>query len=437
MTKRIIITTFGSLGDLHPYIALGSGLKARGHQITLAASVHYKQRIIDQGLNFNPLSPDLSADVGDKEVFISKALDSRRGVNFLLCQVILPALRNAYKDLLPIIPTADLLISHPLTFITPIIAEQYQKIWVGTALQPLAFKSAYDPYIMPGVPLLNRLRSLAPKFYRYLFGFFKWLAKSKLSAIQPLCQEIDRLRQDVGLPLRKGHPFFEGIFSPYLNLALFSQLLAQAQPDWPVNVQITGFPLFDKDEGQHPLDPQVGQFLRDGSPPLVFTLGSLAVKNAGDFYKESMLAVQKLGQRAVLIIGRDPRNRFTQPLPKEILAVEYIPYSEIFAHAAAIVHSGGIGTTAQALYSGRPMLVVPYGFDQPSNAARIVNLGVGRTITPNIYNAQTAAQELANLLDNKQYAEKAQQISQQLHQEDGVGQACNAIEQLLYKQNHQ
>lgn len=423
MTKRIILTTLGSLGDLHPYIALGIGLKARGYQVTLATSAMYQQRILDQGLAFNPLHPNLP-DIGDEFAMMRQVMNANTGTEYVLRSVVLPFVRACYEDLLPIVNESDLLISHPLTYATPIIAEKYQKPWVGVALQPIIFMSAYDPPVIPALPFLTHLRKLGPKFHKYLFNLFKWLSKSWLT---PLYQ----LRQEIGLPPPTAHPIFEGIFSPHLNLALFSRLLAQPQLDWPSNVKVTGFPLFDKDEAQTPLDPQLAEFLRNGTPPIVFTLGSSAVMDAGNFYKDSMLAAQQLGQRAVLLIGRDPRNRPTQPLPKEILAVEYAPYSEVFRHAAAIVHQGGMGTTAQALYSGRPMLVMPYAHDQPDNAARVVRLGVGRTIAQRLYNSQSAAKELAKLLENKQYAEQAQQVGQQLQQEDGVAQACDAIDQFF------
>jgi UDP:flavonoid glycosyltransferase YjiC (YdhE family) len=94
----------------------------------------------------------------------------------------------------------------------------------------------------------------------------------------------------------------------------------------------------------------------------------------------------------------------------------------------AIVHQGGIGTTAQALRSGRPMLIMPYSIDQPDNAARAERLGVARTIKRTEYNAVTAAAELKQLLNNPKYTEQATKVGQQIQLENGVKTACNAIE---------
>jgi rhamnosyltransferase subunit B len=107
------------------------------------------------------------------------------------------------------------------------------------------------------------------------------------------------------------------------------------------------------------------------------------------------------------------------------------PYSQIFPSACAIVHQGGIGTTAQALRAGRPTLIMPYSHDQPDNAARVERLGTLRTLPRKKYSASRIAKELSELLNNSQYAEKAAEISSLVQAENGVNLACDAIEQQL------
>jgi rhamnosyltransferase subunit B len=113
-------------------------------------------------------------------------------------------------------------------------------------------------------------------------------------------------------------------------------------------------------------------------PPIIFTLGSAAVVTPGTFYQDSIESAKQLNRRAVLLIGNNPPPT---NLPEEMIAVDYVPYSQILPHACAIVHQGGIGTTAQALRAGIPTLVIPYGNDQPDNAARVEHLGTSRTIS--------------------------------------------------------
>lgn len=192
---------------------------------------------------------------------------------------------------------------------------------------------------------------------------------------------------------------------------------------------VTGFPFYD--ESGPSLPPELARFLAEGEPPIVFTLGSSALWTAGPFYNESVLAAQRLRKRAVLLVGDDPLNRPSQPLPADVIAVDYAPYAQVFSRAAAIVHQGGIGTSAQALRAGIPMLVMPFGGDQYDNAARLERLGVARTIMRNNYTAERAANELDQLLSNSTYRERAEYLAEQVREEDGVRAACDGIEEQL------
>lgn len=149
---------------------------------------------------------------------------------------------------------------------------------------------------------------------------------------------------------------------------------------------------------------------------------------AGSFFAESIAAARKLNIRAIMLAGNFSREQFPSPLPSSIFVTDYLPYSEIMPKAAVIVHQGGIGTTAQGLLAGRPALVVPWSHDQPDNAERLRKIGVGRTIPRQRYRAPLVMKELDRLLNDKSYAERAQQIGAQIVSEDGVSRACDAIE---------
>jgi rhamnosyltransferase subunit B len=276
--------------------------------------------------------------------------------------------------------------------------------------------------VAPQAPLLAKLRFLGPAFHRLLF----WCAKRSLrSWFEPW----HRLRAEIGLPPTSASPPFEGQHSPLLVLAMFSKLLADKQPDWPRQTVISGFPFYDRD-GEGGMPPELVRFLDAGPPPLVFTLGSSAVVDAGPFYEHSVAAAKLLGRRAVLLVGKDPRNR-PALLPDGMVAFAYAPYSELFPRAAAIVHQGGIGTTALAMRCGRPMLVMPYAHDQPDNAERVTRLGIARTIARRRYTPARAVVELRHLLDNPAYSQRALAVGEQVRREDGVRAACDALTGLL------
>jgi UDP:flavonoid glycosyltransferase YjiC (YdhE family) len=209
-------------------------------------------------------------------------------------------------------------------------------------------------------------------------------------------------------------------------LALFSPLVAAKQPDWPQQTQITGFPFLDGD-GSAPLSSEVVDFLNAGPPPVVFTLGSSSAIDAGRFFQDSAAAIQRLKRRAVLVVGGDPSNR-PGTLPEGVVAVSYAPFAELFPRAAAIVHSGGIGTTALAMRAGRPMLVVPFSHDQPDNAARVTRLGIARTISRRRFSPKRVAAELKQILETPSYSAKAAEVGEKVRMEDGVAAACDALE---------
>jgi UDP:flavonoid glycosyltransferase YjiC (YdhE family) len=154
---------------------------------------------------------------------------------------------------------------------------------------------------------------------------------------------------------------------------------------------------------------------------------------AGQFYEHSARAAIELGLRAVLLIGSDARNRPSFALPDSICVAEYAPYSALFPRASLVVHQGGVGTTAQCLRAGKPMLIMPYSHDQPDNARRMRRLGVAESITKKGYTPAKVARRLKAMLADPSYGETARSVAQQLGHEDGVGAACDALLELYEK----
>lgn len=235
-------------------------------------------------------------------------------------------------------------------------------------------------------------------------------------------QQVHALRDELHLP-SIGNPLFEGQRSPHLNLALFSRVLGEAQRDWAPRTEITGFPFYNE---AAPLSHELEAFLDAGPPPVVFTLGSSAVWTPGSFYVESAEVVEKLGLRAVMLVGPLPENR-PQVDPNRVLLVESAPHERLFPRAACIVHQGGVGTTGQALRAGKPMLVVPHAHDQPDNAYRVQRLGISRTIFPGAYQAHRVARAIAGLLEQPTVAARAALVGATVRSEGGAELAADLI----------
>jgi UDP:flavonoid glycosyltransferase YjiC (YdhE family) len=255
-----------------------------------------------------------------------------------------------------------------------------------------------------------------------MFWFVRWMVSRWTKPYQAL-------RKELGLP-DVGNPVFEGQWSPYLNLGLFSKHFAPPQKDWPAKALLTGFCFYDHDEAGS-ITPELSSFLDTGPPPVVFTLGSSAVRIAGKFFVEALGAIQGLGCRALLLVGQDMGNVLPTDLPPTIHVGGYVPYSELFPHVRAIVHQGGIGTMAQALRASHPMLVVPWAQDQPDNADHARRLGLARVVSAQKFTAVRAFHELFPLLHDPLYATRAAEVGQRIAAEDGAATAAQALEGLL------
>ncbi len=410
------MTTFGSFGDLHPYVAVGKGLLARGHAVTLATSEFYRAKVEGEGLRFHPLRPDL-AELRTQAEFMRRVMHPRKGTEYILRHIFIPRVEDTYEDTIAAARDADLIVGHPIAYATPIAAEAARKPWVSVALAPLSLLSAYEAPAISGAGWLNIFSGAGPGFWRMF-----WKTASRAS--QRWGDPIYRLREKLGLP-RGENPVLQGTFSPFATQAWFSKVLAKPQPDWPANTVVTGFPFYDRLEAGSEMNDDLRRFLAAGPAPVVFTLGTSAVFDAGTFYAESAEAARLAGCRAVLVVGTDPRNRPAGRVAESVHVAEYAPYSELFAHAAAIVHQGGIGTTGQALRSGRPMIVVPFSHDQPDNAERVARLGVGRVVPRGRYRADRVAAELAAL---PMMAAQAARVGEIVRSEDGVAAACDGLE---------
>jgi rhamnosyltransferase subunit B len=422
---RIVLSNIGTFGDINPLIAISLELKRRGHTPVLALPDVYRPKIEPLGLEFHTLRPDI--DPSNKKL-IEMVYDVKKGTETGLREFLFPVLRQTYDDLLEAATKparADLLLLGELNYAGPLVAEVTGIPWASYVLAPFSFFSAFDPPVLPPYPKLARADKIA--------GMGRAMRRLARFVTRKWPEPIYDLRRELGLP-KGANPIFDAKHSPNLVLALFSRVLGVEQKDWPANTLIAGFCFYDSDAGNAALPAQLEAFLAAGEPPVAFTLGSAAVLAAGDFYEQSARAAKKLGIRAVLLIGadprNDPRNRQQQSLPDSICVAEYAPYSGLFPRASLVVHQGGVGTTAQCLRAGRPMLIMPYSHDQPDNARRMRRMGVARVIQRSSYKPWRVARRVRAMLAEPEYIERAKEVAGQVAEEDGVKTACDALEAL-------
>jgi rhamnosyltransferase subunit B len=418
--SKFVLATSGTHGDLNPYLAMALGLQARGHRVVLVTSRSHREAVESAGLEFRPLRPDLFHIMNTSPEISARANNLRSGVEYILKQLVLPKLRETYDDLLDACDGADLLVIHSVLFSAPLVAEKLGIKWTSVLLSPGLFLSAYDPPLLPPLAWFHALRHMGPGPHRMLY---RWIDRVTRRWMRP----VDDLRRQVNLPPSPKNPVRDGMISPFGNLALFSPVMGAPQRDWYPKTEVTGFIYYDQVNG--PPEQALLDFLEQGEPPVVFTLGTNAVTVAGEFYRVSLEVARRSGRRAVLLTGADPRNQVsTNGLPPSVFVTRYAPYSELFPRAAAVVHSGGIGTVAQTLRAGVPMIVVPHASDQPDNAQRASRLGVARVIPRSKYQPRRVLKELRRLLDDPSYRARARILGAQVRAEDGLARACDALE---------
>src|SRR5262245_4846279 len=416
--KRIVFATFGSLGDLHPYIAVARELLRRGHSPLIATFAEFREPVAASAVDFAPMRPDM-AGFGDRTAIMERLVDPWRGPELLVRGMFMSHLRESYEDLARACRGADLLVTHPLAFTGPLLAQKQGLRWASTALSPITMFSAFDPSLFPAAAWMRWARRLGVGVYRLVFRIPRAMVRRWEAPLRAF-------RAELGLPATGALAQFEGQYSPRLHLALFSRLLAQPQPDWPANTVVCGFPRYDGAPLDARRQSELEGFLAAGEAPLVFGLGSSAVMVAGTFWRAAAEAAQALGRRAILLTGSVPGS--LGPLPATVRVFDYLPYSAVFPCAEAVVHSGGIGTLAQALAAGRPQLITPVAFDQPDNARRAVGLGVARSVPFAGANARALAQGLKALLAAPELAARARKIGEDVSREDGSRAAADALE---------
>ena len=415
---RVVFTTFGSFGDLHPYLAIALRLKELGISTVIASCPSYSDKVKRLGLSFVPMQP--SEPDWSREIELTKALlHERSSVETLFRYFVLNNLRESYDDLVEALKPNDLLVSHPLTLVTRLAAERLGLKWLSTVLQPMGFFSKYDRPQLAAVPFLNFLGRLGPGAFSLSHTMLRAYTKSWLRPYFEFRREL-HLSEDQD-------PLFSGQHAKLGVLAMFSEAFAARQKDWPAQTIMTGFPFLQETISAR---PELDRFIACGPKPLLFTLGSAAIHDAQDFFEESIKACRELGRRAILLVGK-PYSEHYEDVGSDIFVSEYVPFSYVFKQCSLIVHSGGIGTVAQCMAQGVPQLVVPFANDQPDNAARVLKLGFGLTINRFKYRYSNVAPLLNTLLTDKRYESASQLVCAKLARENGVDKASATIMRII------
>jgi UDP:flavonoid glycosyltransferase YjiC (YdhE family) len=415
-----LLITLGSHGDVHPFVGLGVRLRQRGHRVTLAANALFQSTIETAGLEFAPLG---SAEEFQSVLQHPELWHPHRGGRLVIKEALLPMIRPTFELIQRTSAAGDVIVTaHAIAFGARIAQEKLGIPLATVHLAPAVLRSAFDP---PRISAIHFQRYMPAMLIR---AFWKMIDRMIIDPL--LAQPINTFRKELGLLPVSGF-FCDWWISPQLVIGLFPDWFAPPQIDWPPQMRLTGFPLFDE-RTHHELPAELERFLAAGPPPVVFTFGSAMTQAAGRF-GASIAACQQSGRRGLLLARHS--DQMPSSLPPGILHVPYAPFSELLPHCAALVHHGGIGTTAQALAAGIPQLVVPFAHDQFDNAQRMKPLGCGMELSQSKYRPRLIATTLDRLIGDPSIAGQCQTIAQRMRQDDPVDTACDWIERLDNSRN--
>jgi len=410
-----LLVTIGSHGDVHPFVGLGTELRRRGHRVTVAANELFAPLISAAGLEFVQMGAAEDARTILQNPDIWHPL---RGFKAVFELGILPSLRPTFDIVRKFyVPGQTIVTAHAIAFGARIAQEVLGCPLATIHLSPAVLRSRKNPPVFGSLPFLPWLPG---PMVSGTFRLVDWLLTDPV-----LAGPINTFRAQFGLPpvRRIMHQWWH---SPQRAIGLFPEWYAPPQPDWPPQLRLAGFPLYDE-RGVEPIQEDLRQFLSAGPPPVAFTFGS-AMTQAGPQMLASVQACQRLQCRGLLLTRH--RQQVPENLPADVLHVAYAPFSELLPQCAALVHHGGIGTTAQALTAGVPQLIMPLAHDQHDNAARIQRLGVGAALGVKHYTAANVANVIDGLLNNAVTADHCREIHEKFLGHDALALACDWIEQL-------
>jgi rhamnosyltransferase subunit B len=414
MALQVILAPVGTTGDVLPFVAIALRLKERGRRVIVAASGSYRGLMDAAGLDLiETLDAKSDAAALDHPNFWRPT----RGLRRFTERMILPSVRPQVAAVESRAePGNTVLVGSTFAFGARIASEKLGLPMVSIHLAPAALRSLDDTPAVANIPAFPRLPRSTKRLLYWYFDRF---------VFDPvMCPRLNEIRRELGLP-PIARPLQSWLHSPTRVIGLFPPWFAAPASDWPPQVKLTGFPVYDRPDSRT-MPPELQRFLKEGKPPVVFTAGT-AMRHGEMFFRAAVETCARLGERGVLI--SDAIKQLPQETPLSVRAFSYAPFGELLPRAKAVVHHGGIGTVAQALKAGIAQVVVPMAYDQPDNAARLERLGVAATLSRRRLDGASLSNTLRKLLARPGLPERLSKAAHRFDHDRSLDETCRLIEE--------
>ncbi|MFN4243315.1 MAG: glycosyltransferase [Tepidisphaerales bacterium] len=409
--RHFVLATFGSHGDVHPFVGLGKALAARGHRVTVHTSGYFEPLVRRAGLDFSAVG---TAEEFLREISNPLLWHPRRGYEHVFGRTVVATLRRSVERLRELLTPETVLVNSTLALSARVMHDAMGCPGATVHLSPVVIRSSVRPARMSGVPM--------PSWFPAWLNRKIWETGDRWFLDPLICPELNRVRAELGLP-PVSRPLDGWWNHPGLVVGLWPDFFGPPASDWPGQLVLTGFPLYDERDIS-PMPEDLDRFLRAGSPPVAFTPGT-AMRFGGRFFEAAVEACRRLRCRG-LLLTRHP-EQLPPRLPPDVMYVPYAPFSELLPRCVAIVHHGGIGTTAQALRAGIPQVITFFSHDQPDNAERLRRLNVGIGLPAPTLNGRRLAGALETLLGNAAVGEACSRVAARVTR-DGLERTAELLE---------
>jgi sterol 3beta-glucosyltransferase len=413
---RITIIAAGSRGDVQPYVALGKGLKEAGHTVGVLASTDFQVLITAHDLEFFDMGGSMEGVAQGMQGLLEQG-------NFIkiLASMGAPAEKmvgQAAASGMTACQGSDLILAGlGGVFVGLALAEKLELPFVPAFLYPLTPTGEFPGVLTPLPP--GRLPAWVNRLSHRMVQKMMWLTFR--SADNKARGEVLKIPR-----VPRGGPFGALEKKKQTVLYGYSPQVIPIPKDWEDWNQVTGYWTLEPSAGWNPPAGLV-KFLEAGPPPVYIGFGSMVNRKPEETADLVVQALERSGRRGVLSAGWGGMKK--EELPESVFMTGSVPHSWLFPRMAAVVHHGGVGTTAAGLRAGVPSVVTPYFGDQPFWGQRVHALGVGpKPIPRKRLTVESLADAIHSAVTDERMQETARQLGERIRAENGIARAVEVLE---------
>lgn len=407
--QQFVIYALGTGGDVDPMVALGIEMRRRGHSVSFLSNDYFQPRIVAAGLEFISVGTIEQYQQGNS---VSAWEPRNHADNFEHYHA--PAFEPAFEYTKNLAGKNVMILALGAENGACTAAEKFNIPFVRILLSPNIIFSAYSP----PAPMKWAIPKHIPRFIvRFL------LRRNRKTRFKVFCKMPHNAaylatRRRLQCPLK-----FQTESTALLQIGFFPEWFGMPAQDWPKNLKLVGFPL--QNRASNTSRSELDSFVEQHGTPLIFTSGT-GVKDVVDLFIEGRKICEQL-QIPGVFVGGDSGADLLQgsPLCKHL---DYIDFEYALSKALAIIHHGGMGTTAQAIKAGIPQLIRPIKYDQPDNADRIYQLGLGTYVMPERFKAEVVAPIISNMLQKAKSSKALRHYAADVNNSSAIVDACDLIE---------